>query len=160
MERRETTKGAETPRRRNFSLRAIKKPTGKNPQESLRACVNHGRLLLTLELLSVGLGRRSLHDSDRLLKDEVEYGFRGQLDLLAFRRGLNTAADASSGCRADGCSFATPCDRSDDATDGRARANLFSCILSAGTALFRVLVGLNVVRLAGGREAIDLHHDF
>src|ERR1022692_960509 len=117
-------------------------------------------LLRIAQLLTAGLRVRRLHHRDGSLQGKVQYGFRGQLDLLALAGGLRSATHAGARCGTDGSALTATRDRANDAANDRPSAYLFGCVLAARTAFFPVLVGLQVVALAVCRDAVELQHHY
>jgi len=107
----------------------------------------------------IRIGIRRLHDSDRSLQGEVQHGFRGEIDLLALARGLHTAANPSAGGASNRRAFASTKNSSQHRTDYGPGSHLLRGILAAGTAFLAILIGLNVIGLPAGSNAVELQHD-
>src|SRR6202011_5236405 len=94
------------------------------------------------------------------LKGKIQDRLRRQFDLLALGCGLHTAAHASPSCGTNGRAFAASSDGADNASNDRAAANFLRGVLAPRTALFFVLVSLNVVSPAAHCDAIELQDQY
>jgi len=141
-------------------------PAKKKGHGGRRALQRKLRLLLRV----VGIARRGIHpmtmgirspsgnDGQGILQGKIQHGFRRQFDLLTFGCGLHAAAQAATCRRSDARALTTASKATDDGSDRRTRADLFSRVLTARTALALVLVRLHTVRPAAYRDAVQLQH--
>src|SRR5262249_33475879 len=87
------------------------------------------------------------HDCNGRLQGEVQHGFRRQLDLLTFRRGLHATTKPAPGRGPDGSTLAAAGNCADDCADTSAGSNFLGRVLASRRALAAILVGLDVVIL-------------
>src|ERR1700680_647649 len=137
----------------NLSQRAVKAP-GQSSSGQLVA------LLGVAQSGAITARVRRLDHRHRRLKGKVQDRLRRQFDLLALGCGLHTAAHASASRGANRRALAASGDGADNASNDRAAANFLRGVLAPRTALFFVLVSLNVVSPAAHCDAIELQDQY